>query len=136
VKITRCPPICGRRKQEVKEKKVRKTEKDEDEEVLKRLVPRRFWKWKKVFGKKELERILVQKIWDHAIELKEGFMPRKGKVYSLSREEREEVQTFVEDQLRKGYIQPSKSPQTLLVHFVAKKDGTQRMVQDYQHINQ
>jgi len=136
VKITRCPPICGRRKQEVKEKKVRKTEKDEDEEVLKRLVPRRFWKWKKVFGKKESERILVQKIWDHAIELKEGFMPRKGKVYSLSREEREEVQTFVEDQLRKGYIQPSKSPQTLLVHFVAKKDGTQRMVQDYQHINQ
>ena len=24
----------------------------------------------------------------------------------------------------------------LPVHFVAKKDGTQRMVQDYQHINQ
>jgi len=46
----------------------------------------------------------VQKIWDHAIELKEGFMPRKGKVYSLLREEREEVQTFVEDQLRKEYI--------------------------------
>ena len=63
-------------------------------------------------------------------------MPRKGKVYSLSREEREEVQTFVEDQLRKGYIQPSKSPQTSPVHFVAKKDGTRRMVQDYRHINQ
>ena len=47
------------------------------------------------------------------------------------REEREEVQTFVEDQLRKGYIQPSKSPQTSPVHFVARKDGTQRMVQDY-----
>jgi len=44
VKMTHCSPICGRRKQEVKEKKVRKTEKDEDEEVLKRLVPRRFWK--------------------------------------------------------------------------------------------
>jgi len=100
----RCPPICGRRKQEVKEKKVRKTEKNKDKKVLKKLVPRRFWKWKKVFGKKELERMLVQKIWDHAIELKEGFIPRKGKVYSLSREEREEVQTFVEDQLRKGYI--------------------------------
>ena len=104
MKITRCPPICRRRKQEVKEKKVRKTEKDKDEEVLKRLVPRRFWKWKKVFGKKESERMLVQKIWDHAIELKEGFTPRKGKVYSLSREERKEVQTFVKDQLRKGYI--------------------------------
>ena len=54
----------------------------------------------------------------------------------MSREEREEVQAFVEDQLRKGYIRPSKSPQMLLVHFVAKKDGTQRMVQDYRHINQ
>ena len=42
--------------------------------------------------------------WDHTIELKEGFIPKKEKVYSLSREEREEVQTFVEDQLRKGYI--------------------------------
>jgi len=36
--------------------------------------------------------------------LKEGFTPKKGKVYSLSREKREEMQMFVEDQLRKGYI--------------------------------
>jgi len=60
--------------------------------------------------------------------LKEGFTPRKEKVYSLLREKKEEVQKFVEDQLRKEYIQPSKSPQTLPVHFVAKKDGTQRIV--------
>jgi len=31
-------------------------------------------------------------------------MPKKGKIYSLSREEKEEVQMFIEDQLRKGYI--------------------------------
>jgi len=31
-------------------------------------------------------------------------MPKKGKVYSLSREEKEEIQVFIEDQLRKGYI--------------------------------
>jgi len=104
VKMTHCLPICGRRKQEGKKKKVRKTEKDKDEEVLRKLVPRRFWKWKRVFGKKELERMPVQKAWDHTIELKEGFMPKKRKVYSLSREEREEIQAFVEDQLRKGYI--------------------------------
>ena len=46
----------------------------------------------------------VQKAQDHAIELKEGFTPKKEKVYLLSREEREEVQVFVENQLRKGYI--------------------------------
>jgi len=68
--------------------------------------------------------------------LKEGFIPKKGKVYSLSRKKREEIQAFVEDQLRKGYIRPSKSPQISPVHFVAKKGSTQRMVQDYRHINQ
>jgi len=46
------------------------------------------------------------------------------------------VQAFVEDQLRKGYIQPSKSPQMSPVHFIAKKDGKRRMVQDYWHINE
>ena len=70
----------------------------------------------------------VRKMWDHAIELKKGFMLKKGKVYSLLREERGEVQAFIEDQLRKGYIRPSKSPQMLPVYFVAKKDGTWRMV--------
>jgi len=60
--------------------------------------------------------------------LKKGFTPKKGKIYSLSREKREEVQAFAEDQLRKEYICPFKSPQTSPVHFVAKKDGTRRMV--------
>ena len=73
----------------------------------------------------------VQKTWDHTIELKEGFMPKKGKVYSLLKEKKEEVQAFIEDQLRKEYIQSFKLPQMSLVHFVAKKDGTWRMVQDY-----
>jgi len=78
----------------------------------------------------------VQKAWDHVIELKEGFTLKKGKVYLLSRKEREEVQVFMENQLRKGYIQSSKLPQMLPVHFVAKKNGKRRMVQDYCHINQ
>jgi len=81
------------------EKEVKKIEKDEDKETLRKLVSQRFWKWRKVFGKRESERIPVQKAWDHAIELKEGFTPKKGKVYSLSREEREEVQAFMKDQL-------------------------------------
>ena len=54
----------------------------------------------------------------------------------MSREEREEVQAFVKDQLRKEYIWPSKSPQMSPVYFVAKKNSTWRMVQDYRHINQ
>jgi len=43
VKMTRCPPICGKRKQEEK-KEVKKIEKDKDKEILRKLVPKRFWK--------------------------------------------------------------------------------------------
>ena len=55
--------------------------------------------------------------------MKEGFVLKKGKVYPLSREEREEVHKFIKEQLRKGYIRPSKSPQTAPVFFVGKKIG-------------
>jgi len=44
-----------------------------------------------------LERIPIWKIWDHVIDMKERFVPRKGKVYLLSREEREEVYEFIQE---------------------------------------
>ena len=78
----------------------------------------------------------TRKVWDHAIDVKKGFVPRKGKVYPLSREERKEVRKFIEEQSRKRYIRSSKSPQTALVFFVGKKDGKKRMVQDYQYLNE
>ena len=81
-----------------------------------------------MFEKAELERMPVRKPWDHAINLKEDFVPRKGRTYLMSREEKEKVREFVEEQLRKGYIRPSKSPQTSLVFFVEKKNRKKRMV--------
>ena len=53
----------------------------------------------------------------------------------MSRIEREKIQEFVKDQLRKRYIRPLKSPQTSLVFFVPEKDGKKRIVQDYQYLN-
>ena len=103
---------------------------------MKRLVPEKFHRWIKVFGKKQLERMPIWKIWDYTINMKEGFILRKRKVYPLSREEREKVQEFIKEQLRKGYIRPSKLPQTALVSFVGKKDRKKRMVQDYQYLNE
>jgi len=106
------------------------------EAEAKNLVPEKFHKWIKVFGKKQSERMPTRKLWDYAIEVKEGFMPRKGKVYPLLREEREKFREFVKEQLRKRYIQPSKLPQMALVFFVEKKDGKKRMVQDYRYLNE
>jgi len=77
----------------------------------------------------------TRKVWDHALDLKETFKPQKGRIYPLSKNEREEVQNFVEDQLRKGYIRPSKSPQMSPVFFVGKKNGSKRIVMDYCNLN-
>ena len=38
--------------------------------------------------------------------------------------------------MRKGYIRPSKSPQTSPVFFVEKKDGKKRIVMDYRSLNE
>jgi len=54
--------------------------------------------------------------------VKEGFMPRKGKMYSLSRKEKKEVYKFIKEQLRKKYIRLSKSSQIALVFFVGKEN--------------
>ena len=89
----------------------------------------------KVFEKKDSERMLMKKTWDHAIDLREVFVLKKSKIYLLSRVEREEVQEFIKDQLRKRYIRPSKSPQILSVFFVPKKDKKKRMMQDYWYLN-
>jgi len=76
---------------------------DEEEEAAKseaeakRLVPEEFHKWIKVFGKKQSERMPTRKIWNYAIDVKEGLIPRKGKMYPLSREEREEVRKFIKE---------------------------------------
>ena len=63
------------------------------------------------------------------------FKPRKERIYSLSKNKREEVQNFIEDQLRKEYIRPSKSSQMSLVFFVSKKDREKRMIMDYCNLN-
>jgi len=41
----------------------------------------------------------------------------------------------VNDQLRKRYIRPSKSPQILPVFFISKKNRSKRIVMDYHNLN-
>ena len=54
---------------------------------------------------------------------------------SISVVKREETYEFIDEQLRKEYIKPSKLPQTALVFFVRKKDGKKHIVQDYMYSN-
>ena len=161
VKITRCPPFCGRNTKSEKGQKAKKEKRvvtleeekivrwavddkedwgreekvKADHKKIEEMVPKRFLKWRKVFGKVELERMPTRKIWDHTIDLKEMFKLQKGRIYPLSKNEREKVQNFVNNQLRKRYIRLSKSPQMSPVFFVGKKDGSKRIVMDYHNLN-
>ena len=99
------------------------------------LVPKAYHKYLKVFSKKESEYMPVRKPWDHAIDMKDIFVPKKGRLILLSPQEQKEVSDFIDDQTRKEYIRPSKSPQTSPVFFVPKKDGKKWMVQDYRYLN-
>ena len=54
----------------------------------------------------------------------------------MSAHEQEELQRFLEENLAKGYIRPSKSPLSSPVFFIKKKDGKLRFVQDYRRLNE
>jgi len=64
--------------------RVRVIEEKEEEEkdlieirTVEKMVPRWLHKYLKVFEKKESEKIPTRKTWDHAIDLREGFFPKK-----------------------------------------------------------
>ncbi|KAG9219386.1 hypothetical protein CCMSSC00406_0010429 [Pleurotus cornucopiae] len=118
--------IIEHNKEEINDKK----EKTEEE-----MVPDYYHDFMKVFRKRDSERMPVERPWDHAIELTPEFEPKASKVYPLSPVEQQELNDFLDGNLKKGYIRPSKSPQTSPVFFVQKKDGKKRLVQDYRYLN-
>ena len=90
------------------------------------LVPKEYHKFLKVFSKKESECMPLWKPWDHAIDLKDTFKPKKGHIIPLSPAEQEEVMAYLDDQLKKGYICPSKSVTQTLQSIEVKE---QRVLQ-------
>ena len=88
------------------------------------MVPEPYQEFKKVFSEEELERLPEHQSWDHAIDLVPGAPPNlKTKIYPMSLNEQTELDKFLEENLKKGYICPSKSPMASPVFFVKKKDG-------------
>ena len=88
-----------------------------------------------VFSKQSFNALPEPKEWDHAVELIPGFKPSSCKVYPLSPMEQKELDAFLKENLETGWIQPSKSLMSSPVFFIKKKDGSLRLVQDYQALN-
>jgi hypothetical protein len=99
--------------------------------TLEDMIPARYHHFLSVFDEKEANRFPSSKPWDHAIDLKDDFVPKDCKIYPLLPVERTSLDAWITEQLGKGYIRPSKSPQASPFFFVGKKDGKLRPVQDY-----
>jgi len=113
------------------EMKGKQKEKKPPEEI----VLQEYHDYLSLFNEKKSKRYPPARIWDHKIETKNEFEPKAFKPYKLSFAEIEEQKKFIEENLQKGYIKPSKSPMTSPFFFVAKKDGKLRPCQDYQYLN-
>ena len=101
--------------------------------MIEEIVPMRFHKYLKVFSEEECKRLPERKSWDHEIELREDFVLKKAKIIPLSMDEQKVLDKFIEENLEKGYICVSKSPQTMAIFFMY--NPKMQLVQDYCYLN-
>src|SRR5271168_3465168 len=100
------------------------------------MIPPELMDFMDIFNKKAANRLQGSKSYNHAINLKEDFIPKDCKVYPLSLPEQEKLDEFIDKNLEKKYICPSKSPMASPFFFVKKKDGKLRPCQDYRRLNE
>ena len=77
----------------------------EDTKTQKAHIPEWLHKYENVFSKTKSERMPLQKPYDHAIDFEEGAKLLKlAKVYSLFLVERNSLDSWIDEELRKEYI--------------------------------
>ncbi len=83
------------------------------------VVPEEYRQYSKVFSEVDSERLPEHRPYDHSIELKPDAPETiHSKVYPMPLNEQEELDRFLDENLQKGYIAPSKSPMASPVFFV------------------
>jgi len=109
---------------------------DHTKKTFEEMVPMQYHRHKKVFSEEASHRFPPKRTWDHAIELlPDAPKTMDCKVYPLALTEGQALTEFLNEQLKKGYICPSKSPYASPFFFIKKKDGKLRPVQDYRKLN-
>ena len=100
------------------------------------ILPKEFQDFAKVFAKEAMDHIPPPQPYDHEINLDKTFIPKIGKIYPLSPEEKKAMEDFLEENLASGKIRPSNSSQASPFFFVKKKDGKLHPCQDYCYLNE
>jgi hypothetical protein len=114
---------------------VKQAEQDIPPEEL-RTIPQEYRRHLKVFSEKAAARLLPDRPWNHAIELKPNAPASiRGRIYPLTQLENEALEKHIKEQEAKGYIHPLKSPYAAPFFFIKKKSGELRPIYDYRELN-
>jgi hypothetical protein len=107
-----------------------------EEKTWEQIVPKHYHQWKKVFSEEEAKCFPEHQPWDIAIDLTAD-TPKvlDCQIYPLSLGEQHQLDSYIKENLEKGYIRPSKSQYSSPFFFVGKKDGKLRPVVDYRTLN-
>ena len=89
-----------------------------------------------VFSPKLASKLLEHTgINDHAIKLVDNWQPPYGLIYSLGPVELETLKTYIETNLKNGFIKPSKSPAGAPILFDKKPNKSFQLCVDYWRLN-
>ncbi len=75
------------------------------------------------------------KSWDHEISLLNDKQSKWMSLYSMSEDQLKKVRTYLDENLKRGFIRPSKSLTEYSILFVSKKDGTKQLCVNYRQLN-
>ncbi|KAJ1578001.1 hypothetical protein NDA12_001262 [Ustilago hordei] len=109
---------------------------EEDKVVTAADIPKPYQHLRDVFDEVEADKLPHHTEHDLHLELIEGGKPPQGPLYLKGPKEMSELRRYLDENLEKGFIRPSKSPARSPVLFVPKKDGGLRLCVDYRGLNE
>ena len=99
-------------------------------------LPTEYANFTQVFFKEATDHVPPSQPYDNEINLNESFVPKIGKIYLFSPNEKKATEDFIEENLAVGKICSSNSPQASPFFFVKKKDSKLWPCQDYRYLNE
>ncbi len=96
---------------------------NQQNKMVKEIVPKELHDFLDIFSDKKATRFPARRPYDHKIETKPGFKPKRHKLYCRIPEKDTALKIFVDKNLQKAYIRPSTAKMASSFFFVKKKTG-------------